>query len=61
MVRNAMEIPYSWVLRPRFLVYGWVLVEAFFWPGTINQVLWLINTVLIWKLLTGFVHLREQL
>ena len=61
MVRNAMEIPYSWLLRPRFLVYGWILVEAFFWPGTINQVLWLINAVLIWKLLTGFVHLRERL
>ena len=61
MVRNAMEIPYSWLLRPRFLVYGWILVEAFFWPGTINQVLWLINAVLIWKLLTGFFHLRERL
>ena len=61
MGRNAMEIPYSWLLRPRFLVYGWILVEAFFWPGTINQVLWLINAVLIWKLLTGFVHLRERL
>ncbi|MDA0591432.1 MAG: CDP-alcohol phosphatidyltransferase family protein [Planctomycetota bacterium] len=61
MVRNAMEIPYSWLLRPRFLVYGWILVEAFFWPDSINQVLWLINAVLIWKLLTGFFHLRERL
>jgi phosphatidylglycerophosphate synthase len=61
MVRNAMEIPYSWLLRPRFLVYSWILIEAFVWPGTINSMLWLINTVLIWKLLTGFVHLRERL
>jgi phosphatidylglycerophosphate synthase len=61
MVRNAMEIPYSWLLRPRFLVYSWILVEAFVWPGTINQMLWLTNAVLIWKLLTGFVHLRERL
>ena len=61
MVRNAMEIPYSWLLRPRFLVYSWILIEAFVWPGTINQMLWLTNAVLIWKLLTGFVHLRERL
>lgn len=61
MIRNALEIPYSWLIRPRFLVYCWILIEAFFWPGTINGLLWLINAVLGWKLLTGFVNLRERL
>lgn len=61
MIRNALEVPYSWLIRPRFLVYGWILVEAFLWPGTISGLLWLVNAVLIWKLLTGFVHLRDRL
>lgn len=61
MIRNALEIPYSWLIRPRFLVYVWILVEAFLWPGTISWLLWLINAVLCWKLLTGFANLRERL
>ena len=61
MIRNALEIPYSWLIRPRFLVYAWILVEAFLWSGTINWLLWAINAVLGWKLLTGFANLRERL
>ena len=61
MIRNALEIPYSWLIRPRFLVYTWILVEAFLWPGTISWLLWAINAVLCWKLLTGFANLRERL
>lgn len=61
MIRNALEIPYSWLIRPRFLVYIWILIETFFWPDTINWLLWGIDAVLIWKLLTGFANLRERL
>lgn len=61
MIRNALEIPYSWLIRPRFLVYSWILVEAFFWQGTISWLLWAINAVLCWKLLTGFANLRQRL
>lgn len=61
MIRNALEIPYSWLIRPRFLVYAWILIEAFLWPGTISWLLWVINAVLGWKLLTGFANLRARL
>ena len=61
MVRNAMDIPYSLLFRPRFLVYGWFVVETYCLPGTISGLLWLINALLAWKLFTGFVSLRRHL
>ena len=61
MVRNAMDIPYTLLIRPRFLVYSWILVEIYLLPGTINGLLWLINILLLWKLFTGFVNLRRHL
>jgi len=33
MVRNSMRAPYSWLVRPRFFVYGWLAVEFYLWPG----------------------------
>jgi phosphatidylglycerophosphate synthase len=61
MVRNALSIPYSWVLRPRFVVYAWLLVEVYLWPGTIDTLLWACNAVLACKMLTGFVRIRGRI
>jgi phosphatidylglycerophosphate synthase len=61
MVRNVLAVPYSWVVRPRFAVYAWLLVETYAWAGTIDAVLWACNAVLAWKAATGFVRIRSRL
>lgn len=60
-VRSAMGIPYSWVVRPRLLIYAWLVVELYFWPGTLVVLLWACNALLSVKLLTGFLKIRQQL
>lgn len=66
MVRNAMAIPYSWLFRPRLLVYAAAAIEILFLretalSGTLNYVLWGANVLLAVNLLTGFRKLRRQL
>lgn len=66
MVRNALGIPYSWLVRPRFLVYAWLALECFAWrggplQGSINVFLWLLNVMLAWKVFTGFVRIQRRL
>ncbi len=61
MVRNAMGVPYSWVVRPRFFVYGWMGIEVSWWPHSIDYVLWLFNILLLWKMATGFHRIRATL
>jgi Phosphatidylglycerophosphate synthase len=60
MVRNAMNVPYSWLVRPRFFVYAWIPF-ALWLPGSMSYVVWIFNLVLIWKLVTGFRAIRRQL
>lgn len=61
LVRNAMAAPYSWLFRPRFLVYGWIGVELFLWPGTLDTVLWISVALLAIKTATGFCTIRRRL
>lgn len=61
MIRNVLSIPYSWLVRPRFFIYVWFVVETYYLPGTINYVLWFFNALLALKLITGFVKIRRQL
>lgn len=61
MARNFLETPYSWLIRPRFHVYAWMLVETYVWPGTIDYFLWICVVVLVLKLITGFVRIRARI
>ena len=66
MVRNAMGIPYSWVVRPRLVVYTWLFLEKFFFVGTglehsTRIVLWICNILFVWKVATGFFKIRRKL
>lgn len=61
MIRNAFAIPYSWLIRPRFIVYGWLLIEFYLQSGTINYLLWILNAVLLIKMYSGFLKIREKL
>ena len=61
MLRNALKIPYSWLVRPRFVVYAWFIVEFYYLPGSLNYVLWMFNGLLVWKVYTGFRKIREEI
>ena len=43
MARNALSIPYSWLVRPRLFVYMWLVIETYYLNGTIDYVLWICN------------------
>jgi phosphatidylglycerophosphate synthase len=61
MVRNALEIPYSWLVRPRLIVYAWFPVEVFLWRGSLDVVLWISSALLAVKMLNGFVQIRKRI
>ena len=61
MIRNTMAIPYSWLIRPRFIVYLWMPIEVYLWPNTIEWLMWGFSALLGWKMLTGFQKIRRQL
>lgn len=61
MVRNAMRVPYSWVVRPRFIVYAWIAVQLWWLPGSLTTVVWICNALLSWKVLTGFWKIRRSI
>lgn len=61
MIRNALAIPYSWLVRPRFFVFAWIAIDHYLWPGSLDTLLWICNVLLAIKSLTGFTHIREKL
>ena len=61
MVRNALGVPYAWLIRPRFFVYGWLLVDTCCLPGTLDMVLWVFNALLAWNMITGIRAIRQNL
>jgi len=60
-IRNALKEPYSWLLRPRFIVFIWLMVEVYLWPGTLDWVLWGAVAVLALKSSTGFWVIRRRM
>ena len=61
MIRNALEIPYAWLVRPRFFVYAWFAIELYVLPGSIDYVLWAFTGLLSAKMITGFIKIRRRL
>ena len=61
VVRNALKTPYSWLVRPRFIVYAWFIVEFYLWPGRTDYVLWIFSALLTLKMLSGFYKIRKKL
>ncbi len=66
MVRNALGIPYAWLLRPRNFVYAWFFLESFFFAetfleGSVFYAVWFFNLLLGAKFVTGFFHIRAKL
>jgi phosphatidylglycerophosphate synthase len=61
VARNALQIPYSWLVRPRLVVYAYIPVEVWLLPDTMDVVLWGSSALLFLKLATGFVRVRRRL
>ena len=61
VVRNALSIPYTWLIRPRLLIYLWLVVEFYLLPGSIDYVLWVFSGLLIVKMISGFVKIRRRI
>lgn len=61
MVRNALAIPYSWLVRPRYVVFVWMAIEVSLLPGTINYVLWACSILLAAKMLSGYIKIRKAI
>ena len=66
MVRNAMGIPYSWVVRPRLVVYAWLAIEKLILAGTpaagsVNYLMWVCIALFLLKMTTGFLRIRERI
>ena len=61
MVRNALSIPYTWLVRPRLAVYLWLVVELYVLPGSIDYVLWFFVVLLALKMISGFIKIRRRI
>jgi hypothetical protein len=61
MARNALAIPYGWLVRPRMAVYAWIPVEHWVLPGSLDIVLRGFTALLAVKLLSGLVKIRRRL
>ncbi len=61
MARNALAIPYSWLFRPRFLVYVTIAVDFTCGSDLATFAFFLCNGLLAIKMLTGFLALRREL
>lgn len=61
MVRNALAIPYTWLVRPRFFVYASVVSDLLMSTELTMWVVVIANVLLGVKVVTGFFKLRNQL
>ena len=61
MVRNALGVPYSWLVRPRFVVYAAIPVEIWLRSGVITPLCAGLAAILGLKAASGFVAIRTSL
>ena len=61
MVRNTLQIPYSWLVRPRFFLFLAIPLQLLGVPHSVASVVWVSNVLLAIKLATGFYKLRNRL
>jgi len=60
IVRNALGSPYSWLLRPRFIIYLWLIVETYWWQGSLEMLQWVMVGILGVKSFSGFLAIRRR-
>ena len=57
IIRNALKIPYGWLIRPRFILYIWLPIEFYYLNGSTTFLLWFFNILLATKTITGFLKI----
>lgn len=60
MVRNALAIPYAWLVRPRFFVFAAIAAHAL-WSPLLELTVLVASVLLALKVASGFVRLRAHL
>jgi phosphatidylglycerophosphate synthase len=61
MVRNALRVPYSWLVRPRFFLFAAIPIQLWTSLPIVYWVIWISNALLGLKALSGFQKLRQSL
>ena len=61
MVRNALQTPYSWLIRHRFFLVLAIPLELWNVPYAVSAVIWISNVLLGFKAISGFFKLRNRL
>ncbi len=61
MARNALNAPYSWLVRPRFFVFVALAIDYGVQAGVALVVMAICNLLLLLKAISGFQKLRERL
>lgn len=61
MVRNALNIPYSWLVRPRFFVYMWIPIEFYIASGTLPIILNIFIVLLFIKAVSGYFKIIRKI
>jgi phosphatidylglycerophosphate synthase len=61
MIRNALSLPFSWLIRPRFFIYAWLPVSFYLLPGSLDYVIWAFVVLLVGKTVSGYVRIRRRL
>ena len=61
MVRNALQNPYSWLVRPRFFVYATLTLDWWLASDFVLATLVVCNGLLALKSISGFLALRQRL
>ena len=61
MVRNALAVPYTWLVRPRFFFYGSLVIDLFCQTHITFWVLLVSTILLAIKSWSGFLALRKHL
>lgn len=61
MLRNALGVPYRWLLRPRLAVYAAIPLDLWLWPGTTHWVVLLSLPCLLLAVVRGAQRLRSRL
>lgn len=61
MVRNALRIPYVWLIRPRFFLFLAIPIELAGIRWATEIIVWASNAILAIKATSGFYALRDRL
>ena len=61
MIRNAMDIPYQHLVRPRFIVYLMVPISLYWRHPALNVTVLIFNIPLLFYMIAGYRRIRNEI